>query len=66
MVEKGRRWDDSDPGRQVGQDHDQAHCLVHDHGLQRKEPEHADKQRKPELCPAKTDQSPEDTNSSAS
>jgi len=42
-------------GGERGEDHDQTHRLVHDHGLEGEEPEHPNQQRQPELGAAEAD-----------
>jgi hypothetical protein len=56
-VSKG---DGHQTGWQSGYDHDQAHRLIHDHGLQGREAKQTDEQRKPELSAPETDQATED------
>jgi hypothetical protein len=53
------------PGGQRGEDHDQTHRLVHDHGLEGEEPENPDQQRQSELGAAEADEPAENADSSA-
>jgi hypothetical protein len=55
VVGEGVDGNGDQSGRQRGEDHDQAHRLVHDHRWESEEPEHADQQRQPELGAAEAD-----------